>query len=72
MKMSPIPFAAKITIRELIDLARGLMGPKEDRKDGGNPEYERALVELVTDAAGLPMDDKDLVAKEIGVDLKVL
>ena len=53
-----------ITIKELIRLARGLIEPGSDCS---NPEYERAMVELIVDAAGLPMDDRSLVARAIGV-----
>lgn len=40
-------------------------------EDGENAEYERALAELVTDAAGLSMDFKRAVAKRIGLKAKV-
>ena len=53
----------RVTIRELIKFARGL---KSDTQ-GTNPEYDRALIEIIVDAAGLTMDDRDLVAKALGI-----
>lgn len=53
-----------ITIPELIEIARDLRG---DPADGENPEYERALVELIADAAGVGQDGKYLVALAIGI-----
>lgn len=46
----------------LIELAGGLKS-----EHGENPEYDRALVELVTDALSLSMDYKDAVARLIGI-----
>jgi hypothetical protein len=51
----------KISVKELVKLASDL------KSDGENPEYERALCELVTDAAGLSMDYKERIAREIGL-----
>jgi hypothetical protein len=53
-----------VAVSELIKLARGLKS-----EEGENKEYDRALVELVTDAAGLSMDEKGKIAKKIGVKL---
>lgn len=53
---------ASITLAALVDLARG---PKSE--DGENPEYDRALAELVTDAAGLPMDERGAMAALLGI-----
>ncbi len=54
-----------VRLGDLFEYARGL------RSDPGSPnrEYDRALVELVTDAAGLPMDAKSVVAAALGIDL---
>jgi hypothetical protein len=51
-----------ITIRELIDLARGLKS-----EHGENAEYDRALLELVTDATHIAQTDRALIADLIGV-----
>lgn len=56
----------QITIGDLVRLARDLRD-----EDGDNVEYERALAELVTDAAGLSMDCKTAVAERIGLACKV-
>ena len=52
-----------ITIRELIECAKFLKD-----EDGINDEYDRALLELVTDAARIPQNDRTIIAKLIGVD----
>jgi hypothetical protein len=51
-----------ISQAELIELARGLKS-----EHGENPEYDRALVELCTDALGMSMDERHKVARMIGV-----
>jgi len=53
-----------ITIGELMNLAAGLC---TDPGDPPNVEYERAMAELVTDAAGLPMEWKVGMALRIGL-----
>lgn len=50
-----------VSIGKLMDLAKFL------KSDGLSKEYDRGLVELVTDAAGLPMSEKGLVAKHLGI-----
>lgn len=55
-----------VSVKTLIRLAYDLRD-----EDGGNVEYERALAELVTDAAGLSMDYKGTVARRIGLKAKV-
>ena len=37
---------------------------------GENPEYDRALVELVTEAAGLSMEFKGLIARQLQIKLR--
>ncbi|MGI0148680.1 MAG: hypothetical protein ACREDF_04010 [Thermoplasmata archaeon] len=59
--------ARRITVKELVQLARGLVEPNSDE----NPEYQRALAELVTDAARLSMDFKNEVARKIGLKAKI-
>ena len=49
-----------VTIGELIQFAGWLAS-----EDGENGEYDRALAELITDAAGLDMISKDDVAGAI-------
>lgn len=46
----------RVNLRALIDLAGDLVS-----EDGETPEYDRALAELCTEAAGLGQDDKDMV-----------
>jgi hypothetical protein len=58
----PIDLDQTVTIMELIELAKGLKS-----EDGENSEYDRALLELVTDAARIPQNDRAEVAKLIGV-----
>lgn len=55
-----------VSIGDLIRLARDLRD-----EDGDNVEYERALAELITDAAALSMDHKTDVANRIGLACKV-
>lgn len=52
----------QIKIADLITLAIQLKS-----EHGENTEYDRALVELVTDAAGLSMEYKKQIAGLIGV-----
>ena len=63
-RKAPVPIdpTKTVTVSDLLELAMWLKSP-----DGENPEYDRALVELVTDAAGLSMDDKDVIGQAIGV-----
>lgn len=52
-----------VTIGRLMQLVRDLRS-----EDAENSEYDRALVELVTDAAGLPMNGgKEVVADLLGI-----
>lgn len=51
-----------VGIPTLVAIARDLRS-----EDGENPEYDRALIELVCEAAGLSMDDRMSVAARIGV-----
>lgn len=55
-----------VSIGDLIRLARDLRD-----EDGDNVEYERALAELITDAAALSMEYKTDVANRIGLTCKV-
>jgi hypothetical protein len=55
-----------VSVGDLIRLARGLRD-----EDGDNVEYERALAELICDAAGLSMGLKESVAERIGLKCKV-
>lgn len=55
-----------VSVRDLIKLAHDLRD-----EDGDNVEYERALAELVCDAAGLSMGFKKSVARRIGLKCKV-
>jgi hypothetical protein len=53
-----------VSIARLIKLARDLKS-----EDGENPEYDRALVELITDAAGMTMEyGRPTIAEQIGID----
>lgn len=54
--------ARTLTVGDLMKLAADLSS-----EDGENVEYDRAIAELVTDAAGLSMDFKTVVAKKIGL-----
>jgi hypothetical protein len=57
-----------ITVGRLIELAKGLKSEHGEAND-----YDRALAELVTDAAGLSMEEgKVLVAEKIGIPEKSL
>lgn len=56
-----------VTVGDLIRFAGDLC----DDKDGSNAEYERALTELICDAAGLSMGFKESVAERIGLKCKV-
>jgi hypothetical protein len=56
-----------VTVGDLIKLAGELC----DDKDGSNPEYERALTELICDAAGLPMELKAEVGHRMGLKCSV-
>ena len=51
-----------ISIGELIRIASELRS-----ENGENPEYDRALCELITDAASLPMEMRQRIAEEIGI-----
>jgi hypothetical protein len=55
-----------VSIGDLIRLARDLRD-----EDGDNVEYERAMAELICDAAGLSMGFKVEVAQRIGLKCKV-
>ena len=49
-----------ITIAELLHIAAWLIS-----EDGENPEYDRALAELLCDAAGVSMDHKEEMLSEM-------
>lgn len=51
-------------IQDLLICAKKLLEPGEEHL---NPEYTRALIELCTEAAGLPQDDKQEVAAALGI-----
>ena len=51
-----------VTLKNLFDQARSLVS-----EDGDNPEYDRALVELVTYASGFNSDSFPLVSAALGV-----
>jgi len=50
-----------IPVQHLLNAARAL-----GSENGSNPEYDRALVELVMDSAGLGLDDKEAVYDLLG------
>ena len=50
----------QVSVGHLIGIAAALRS--EDKE---NDEYDRALVELIVDASGLSMDDRDQVSKAI-------
>ena len=55
----------ELFLGQIIEIARGL---KSD--DGENVEYDRALIELVCEAAGLPLGDtenRNAVADALGI-----
>jgi hypothetical protein len=54
---------AEVRTDTLFELARGLRSEQHE-----NAEYDRALVELVCEAAGLSMDYKEEVAENVGVE----
>ena len=55
------------SVEHMLKEARDLMEPGEEYD---NPEYLRALVNLISDCAGLPMDEGNvLVARALGLDL---
>lgn len=56
-------FALKRTVGDLVLLARGL------RSEGGsNDEYDKALIDLVAEAAGLSLaEDKPALARLMGI-----
>jgi hypothetical protein len=51
-----------ITLTELLDIASGLKS-----EDGENPEYDRALVEVCCNAAGMSTDSRDIMERALGV-----
>lgn len=52
----------EVSVKTLLDIAAGLVD-----EPGANPEYERALAELITEAAGLSMDFKYIVGRAFGI-----
>lgn len=60
--MKAVDLNQTVTIQELIQLAQFLKS-----EDGENGEYDRALLELVTDAARISQNDRTLVANLIGM-----
>ena len=63
--MSKIDRSKLLMVADLIDIAIGL-------KSGGgvNTEYDRALVEMIVEAAGLPAEEENAkdVARSLGID----
>ena len=55
-------FKVRRSVGELVLLARGLKS-----EDGENTEYDRALVDLVVDAAHLVADDRMAIARLVGI-----
>lgn len=51
-----------VSVGTLMRLARNLSDPDEENK-----EYARALVELIVQAAGLSMGDKQAIARRLGL-----
>jgi hypothetical protein len=60
--MAELDMDHTVTIRELVHLAHFLRS-----EHGENDEYDRALLELVTDAAHIPQNDRTIVARAIGI-----
>ncbi len=58
--------AKKLTVGDLLRLASNLKS-----EDGENPEYDRALVEIVADALALPCEFKSDIIKRLGITSKV-
>ena len=54
-----------VPIRELFICAQTLLDPIGEVGET-NPEYARAMVELITDVAGMSMEEKVEVARELG------
>ncbi len=54
----------RMNVSELYRRARSLLEPGEEHL---NPEYARALIELLTEAEGLTMEDKPLVARRLKI-----
>lgn len=61
-----LPSQQPITLGHLVNMASELKSVK-----GENPEYDRALVELITVAAGYPVEDQPKFAFAIGIKQKV-
>lgn len=53
-----------VTVKTLLDIARGLKSEHSE-----NPEYDRALCELICEAAGLSMEHVSAIASELGITL---
>jgi hypothetical protein len=64
MKFNPYAREVTIPVDELYAAAAGLASD-----DGENPEYDRALVELICEILGLPTQDggREIVADQIQV-----
>lgn len=60
--MSEINLEQTVTIQELIQLAQLLKSEDEENK-----EYDRGLLELITDASRISQNDRTLVANLIGM-----
>jgi hypothetical protein len=59
----------KVTVGQLMDCARQLAGSPEDQAESPNPEYGRALVELIVDAAGLSAKAAREIAEYLKIDI---
>jgi hypothetical protein len=61
---STIDLARTVTVGQLIEFAGQF---NEEIDDGVNLEYTRGQVELVCDAAGIPMDERKLVEDAVRI-----
>jgi hypothetical protein len=60
--MKAVDLNQTVTIQELIQLAQFLKS-----EDAENKEYDRGLLELITDAARISQNDRTIVASLIGM-----
>jgi hypothetical protein len=54
-----------VSLRQLIVSARRLIEPESPHR---NPEFERGIVELITDVAGLGLDGYPDIRRAIGLE----